>query len=137
MGDRTTLHLNYAACDEEAVVEELGEPNQEDPVENGIIAADFEDVNWGGQEELAAISKAGVPFWGKCEAGGEYGASHLAGIGRKTYEFCAGALNDSLCVEFSLETGAVTELTHAEKFRERWLRAKAAVTKRAKRKVLP
>ena len=135
MSDRTTLYLNYAACDRKAVERELGEPNYEEP-ENGIIFAQFDEVNWGGQNELETISKAGVPFWGRCDSGAGYGAAHLAGVSRKSYEFCAGALDDSLCVEFSLESGAVTELMAAERFRKRWLRAKSAVAKRAKVKGL-
>ena len=131
MGDRTTLYLNYAACDRKAVERELGEPDYEDPVENGSVSGQFDEVNWGGQNELETISKAGVPFWGRCDSGAGYGAAHLAGVSRKSYEFCAGALDDSLCVEFSLESGVVTELMTAERFRKRWLRAKAAVAKRA------
>jgi len=136
MGDRTTLYLNYAACDKKAVEKELGEPSYEEPEEEGIVFAQFDEVNWGGQEELEAISKAGVPFWGHHESGYEYPLSHLAGIGRKSYEFCGGACDDSLCVEFSLETGAVMQIASAKRFRGRWLRAKAAVSKRAKGKVL-
>jgi len=137
MGDRSTLYLNYAACDKKAVERKLGEPSYSDPVEDGIISAQFDEVNWGGQTELDAISKAGVPYWGKCEAGAGYAAVQLAGIGHIGYEFDAGFGSvDSLCVEFSLETGRMTGMLDAEKFRKRWLRAKTAVAKRAKTKGL-
>lgn len=130
MGDRTTLYLNYAECDREAVEGLLGEPETED-TEGGIVNAMFDQVNCGGIDELVDLARKGVPCYGRHDEGYEYRMAYVAAV-RKRYDECVvGCMDDSVCVDYDLATGKVKGLASAKRFRRHWLASVAAVAKRA------
>jgi hypothetical protein len=131
MSDRTTLHLNYAECDREAIEVDLGQPEDE-TVENCIVNGSFNGVDGGGSEELGNIAALGLPCYGHYESGAEYCPGMVATCSNRFRDAVAGCVDGTIAIDFHLKTGRVVGLAQARRFARFYNKAVAAVEKRAK-----
>ena len=107
-----------------------------DDAEEGeqFVQINIDEVNYGGDDELEAAAKAGIPFYGYHSAGGCYGAMLFAALGGKTlWQDCDS--DGYPTVRFDLDTGGSerADMCGLKKFVEFYKAAKAAV----ERKELP
>lgn len=126
--------INYAECDREVFEAEFGVCEDEDTSDAGIVEATYDDVDGGGYDELTNIAALGIPFYGHHDDGCEYHSAYVAGYRRKYDEAVGGIGVWTLCLDFDLDTGKVSGLADARKFRRHWSGAIAAVTRRVEKR---
>ena len=133
MSDRTRLTVSYAERDRAAFETEFGVCDEEDISDAGVVEATYDGVNYGGYNELVALAARGIPFFGHYDAGCEYPSAYVTGYRRKYDEAVGGIGVWTLCLDFDLDTGKVSGLADARKFRRHWRGAIAAVTRRVEK----
>ena len=74
MGDRTTLCIECLKSDREAVVKLFDDPEEEHPSTSGPAAEFlvFNQVNYGGRDDLARLATEGIAFSAHHEDGDDY-----------------------------------------------------------------
>ncbi len=84
MGNRTTLHLEIVASDLDRVIHVFEGPAYTEPslCGPGIVVLTFEEVNYGGAEQLLELAQSGLTFRGRHAEGYDYCGTTFASCNR-------------------------------------------------------